>query len=203
MGCTNAAQFERVGEPGSSGPISRQQLKSIIEKQPELWAMAQVNTGASAAEAQDAVLRVVLRRYDLDSDGVLSRKELYAFKRDASLKNARSNLDFFHEVLFAIFDTTQTGQLDEGEFDAFLDVFYEQGSIFAGDGRLPPKEELKMRAYKELDQDGDGMLTVDDLKPLMLGRWCGSPTGSCTPTTCPSESDLSLWTCEWKSETSF
>ena len=55
------------------------------------------------------------------------------------------------------------------ELDKFLDVFYEAGSIFKGDARLPPKEQLRTLIYTKLDQDGDGKLSFEEIHSLISG----------------------------------
>eukprot|EP00666_Eupelagonemidae_sp_cell4sb_P014395 gene14395-10370_t len=79
----------------------------------------------------------------------------------AAARAGQGQLDFFHRCVFAAFDPNGDG------FDAFLDIFYKEGSAFAGDGRLPEKGALRERAYAVLDTNNDGLLAFHELQSLI------------------------------------
>ena len=76
----------------------------------------------------------------------------------------------FHRAVFATFDEDGNSTLDAGELDKFLDTFYEAGSIFKGDARLPEKkEDLKKMVNEKLDADGDGKFSFEEIRSLISG----------------------------------
>ena len=90
--------------------------------------------------------------------------------RTVGARTPQGQLLFFHKTVFTAFDKDANGTLDQSELDAFLDTFYKSGSIFAGDARLPPKEELKKRVNDTLDNDGDGVFTFEEIHSLISGQ---------------------------------
>merc|ERR1712232_1463934 len=48
------------------------------------------------------------------------------------------------------------------------------GSIFAGDARLPAKDVLRRKVWQRLDINHDGMLSFVELKPLLTGAFLKS-----------------------------
>ena len=91
-----------------------------------------------------------------------------AFHRQI-LKDPKGQQRFFHHCVFAAFDADGNGVLDAAELDKFLDVFYEAGSIFKGDARLPEKATLREQIYAKLDGNGDKLLAFDELHSLISG----------------------------------
>ena len=85
------------------------------------------------------------------------------------VKDPKGEQEFFHRTVFQVFDSDGNGYLDSNELDSFLDTFYEVGSIFAGDVRLPPKETLKKRVYDECDKNGDGKLEFEEIRFIISG----------------------------------
>ena len=51
----------------------------------------------------------------------------------------------------------------------FLDTFYDASSIFYRDSRLPPRGELR-HILMELDADGDGMLSFEEMRGIISGK---------------------------------
>ena len=85
------------------------------------------------------------------------------------LEKPNGQQEFFHRTVFATFDTDKSGYLENKELDQFLNVFYQAGSIFAGDVRLPSKVKLKKAVMKQLDTNGDGKLDFAELRTLISG----------------------------------
>ena len=99
---------------------------------------------------------------------MLDRDDFVQFHKQI-VKDPKGQQRFFHMCVFAAFDLDGNGFLDPSELDKFLDVFYQAGSIFKGDARLPPKEELRGLIYSKLDKDGDKLLTFDELQSVISG----------------------------------
>merc|ERR1712039_800688 len=137
-------------------------------KHEELWKMLEVNTGQDPDFCKSIVMEVVMHKCDKNGDGKLTLKEFNSL-HEAVISNPKGQLEFFHEVLFAAYDHTGDSLIDPNELDGFLELFYDKSSIFAGDKRLPPKEELKKRVLAELDKDSDGKLSMNELKPMLVG----------------------------------
>ena len=77
--------------------------------------------------------------------------------------------EFFARTVFAAFDRDGNNELDETELDAFLNLFYEAGSIFYRDKRLPEKSRLR-QLVMECDRDGDGRLSFDEMADVISGK---------------------------------
>jgi len=164
-----AAEFKKY-DSDNSGELSCDQLQALIEQHEELWSMLQVNTDLDASFCKAVVQEVMTHKADHNGNGKLSQKE-FADIYSAVIANPKGQLEFFHEVLFAAYDSSGDGKMTVQDLDHFLELFYEKGSIFAGDKRLPPKDELQQRALDELDRNHDGKLTLSELKPLLVGSF--------------------------------
>ena len=98
----------------------------------------------------------------------MRRSDFVAFRKGV-LNNPKGQQLFFHRCVFAAYDADGNGTLDPDELDNFLDVFYKAGSIFAGDSRLPPKDELRRLIYEKLDANRDGVLNFEEIHGLISG----------------------------------
>lgn len=176
-----------------NGTISRNESAKYIEKNAKLWAMLAVNLNLPEQKCRDIATEVAYKLAKKigknfqscptldaidqpdDDDVVLAEQN-----REPTLKEISRFLDFvqtpsgeqefFHRTVFETYDRDGNGYLDNDELDGFLNVFYEAGSIFAGDARLPPsKFLLKMEVLVSLDTDGDGRLTFPELRSLISG----------------------------------
>ena len=71
------------------------------------------------------------------------------------------------------FDEDWNGVLDCDETDKFLDTCYISGSIFQGDVRLPPKEELKEQIHEKYalanKRDSQRKLSFQEVRGLISG----------------------------------
>lgn len=152
--------------------LNHSEVGVFIQRHPELWAMLGVNLDLSDEKCQeiatDVALRIACNRSDGDvSNRTMNEVEFNNFKRIVA--NPKQQQNFFHQTVFEAFDEDKNGLLDPDEFDKFLDTFYATGSIFRGDGRLPPKEELKEIAYKRWAKDGNRNLNFHAFHMLISG----------------------------------
>ena len=162
MGCANSS-------------VSKDEVEEYIETHASLWAMLSVNLGIGEEECKLIASQVII---DIGTDGRgLKEKDGRQALTSAEwrstkdyLSDPKGALDFFHRTVFGAFDSDKNGVLDRGELDKFLNIYYEGHSIFAGDSRLPPKEELKELVYAELDKNSDGQLEYSELRPLISGK---------------------------------
>lgn len=98
----------------------------------------------------------------------MSKVEFMLFKKNI-VEDPKGQQRFFQRAVFAAYDADQNGTLDAKELTNFIDIFYQAGSIFKGDARLPTKEVLIRTIYKKLDSDGDGLLTFEELSSVISG----------------------------------
>ena len=75
----------------------------------------------------------------------------------------------FHRTVFNAFDADKNGYLDDSELGTFLDVFYQAGSIFKGDARLPSKDVLFEQLKASSEQNG-GHLNFDAMHSMIAGK---------------------------------
>lgn len=99
----------------------------------------------------------------------MSANEFHLFWSEY-IGSPKGQQEFFHRTVFAVFDADGNGYLDPNELDKLLDTFYEAGSIFKGDARLPKdKDTLKRIVTERLDVDKDGKLSFEEIRMLISG----------------------------------
>eukprot|EP00811_Abedinium_folium_P018391 NODE_27319_length_517_cov_4.479487.p2 GENE.NODE_27319_length_517_cov_4.479487~~NODE_27319_length_517_cov_4.479487.p2 ORF type:complete len:153 (+),score=38.56 NODE_27319_length_517_cov_4.479487:57-461(+) len=128
----------------------------------------------TADACKNVATRVCMAKADKNHDGRLSPAEFYSLYNNV-LDNPVAQADFFGEAVFAVFDPNADGVVDKVEFEAFLDLYYKEGSIFAGDSRLPSREKLREAVWERLDTNHDGMLSYQELRPLLKGHFRVDP----------------------------
>ena len=153
--------------------VSYQEIRHFVEKTPSSWAMLQVNLGIPEDECKNVAYHVCLELSSgLPSQEAANKKitkrQFERFKKNY-IDDPKGSQEFFHRTVFGAFDNNQNGVLDKEETDKFLDTFYVTGSIFQGDHRLPEKEVLKELIWKQLDENGDGEFTFDEIRSLISG----------------------------------
>ena len=166
--------------------MSVDEFEGFLHQHAELWAMLGVNLGFDDSKCRAIAAKVALDMFGRESvtssaaDSVggaaadsasltsMNRDEFMKFYKQI-VKDPKGQQRFFHACVFAGFDADGNGVLDPAELDTFLEVFYKAGSIFKGDARLPPKEELRRLIYAKLDRDGDGKLSFDEINSLISG----------------------------------
>ena len=184
MGCHHSAptDAERMDE-NNDGKISRQELFKYIEANANLWAMLAVNLNLPEQQCREIATEVAynlakqIKQRDKtnkqhDQNLALSDREPTVAEIQAFIdfiKDPKGEQEFFHRTVCQAFDLDGNGYLDPDELDKFLDIFYEADSIFKGDARLPPKQELKKRIMTEFDTNGDGKLDFHELQPVISG----------------------------------
>jgi len=159
--------------------VSHQELKEFVKTNPKIWAMLSVNIQIAEEECQDVAFRVALelatgRSGHEAMDAILTKRKFQKFQKKY-IEDPKGHQEFFHRTVFMAFDEDWNGVLDRDETDKFLDTFYISGSIFQGDKRLPEKEELKVQILEQLDENGDGMFSFDEIRSLISGRGDRTP----------------------------
>ena len=169
------SEFNEI-HTGSREGITRDELAVYIEKHAELWAMLSVNLNISEDECKMIATEVAFQMScRIDKNALKKRKsimdvsEFHNFRK-AIIDNPQGQVSFFHRTVFAAFDKDNSGTLNSEELNNFLELFYQADSIFAGDFRLPEKEELKKIIYSKFDKNGDKLLTYDEMHDIISGR---------------------------------
>jgi Ca2+-binding EF-hand superfamily protein len=172
------------------GKISRDELAKFIERNSHLWAMLSVNLNIPEQRCRDIATDVAYQMAKKKtsimsslrdmSESTKAREptvqEFQSFLTMVHPDNPKGQQEFFHRTVFATYDVDGNGYIDNHELDKFLNVFYEAGSIFAGDVRLPDKETLKRNVLHDLDVNGDGKLEFQELRILISGGGAGRST---------------------------
>lgn len=152
----------------------RDEMANYVASKAELWAMLSVNIPSlTEDDCRQIATRVVMELASGVSgpaaqEAELTSRQFHQFKKHYIL-DPRGSQEFFHRTVFAAFDADGNASLDENELDKFLDIFYEAGSIFKGDARLPKKHALKQLIYDKLDTNGDGVFSFDEIRSLISG----------------------------------
>mmetsp|Transcript_19733 Transcript_19733/g.23492 ORF Transcript_19733/g.23492 Transcript_19733/m.23492 type:complete len:186 (-) Transcript_19733:163-720(-) len=172
----NKAMFKDL-DSDNSHTISKDEMSTFIEKHAELWAMLGVNLGIGEDKCREIATNVAYSlACDSKSDNTTSLSENQFLNFTTNYVNSpKGQQEFFHRTVFATFDVDGDNTLDTKELDRFLDTFYEAGSIFKGDKRLPEKEVLRQIVNDRLDKDGDGKLSFDEIHMLISGSADLSP----------------------------
>ena len=178
--CCSAPTEAQLLDTNNDGTISREELSKFIEKNAKLYAMLGVNLNLPEDQCREIATEVAYQLAKRDKlESSLKDYTPEERHREPTVKELQSFLDFvkepqgeqefFQRTVFEAFDADKNGYIDSDELDKFLDVFYEAGSIFAGDLRLPKKSILKKRVMKDLDSNGDGRLEFHEIRSLISG----------------------------------
>jgi Ca2+-binding EF-hand superfamily protein len=183
MGCGSSAPVPSAAalavDADQDGMISKAELGQFIEKNAQLWAMLSVNLNLPEPKCREIATEVAYQMAkkplnmslkDMSAEDKNREPTLDEFQRFLDfVKDPKGQLEYFHRCVFTTYDLDNSGYLDNQELDKFLDVFYEAGSIFAGDARLPDKATLKKNILEQFDEDGDGKLEFQELRTLISG----------------------------------
>jgi Ca2+-binding EF-hand superfamily protein len=195
MGCGSSSSSTLVTTPqalvvdlNQDGRISREELAKFIETNSHLWAMLSVNLNIPEQHCRDIATDVAYQMAkktsnmsslkDMSESTKAREPTVQEFQSFLGMvqNNPKGQQEFFHRTVFATYDVDGNGYIDNHELDKFLDVFYEAGSIFAGDVRLPDKATLKRNVLEDLDVNGDGKLEFQELRTLISGGGAGRAT---------------------------
>uniref|UniRef100_A0ABM0MCX6 Calmodulin-like n=1 Tax=Saccoglossus kowalevskii TaxID=10224 RepID=A0ABM0MCX6_SACKO len=124
-------------------------------------------------------VKAVFNQFDLDGDGVITIKELTeGLKRMNIASTPEEVYMFMREV-----DLDGDGKIDFNEFTIYYVGKQQQklkqqtatDCLFGKEGgKCPSVTELRTR-FAELDADGNGFITLDELKAALINK-----KGSCT-----------------------
>jgi Ca2+-binding EF-hand superfamily protein len=189
MGCGSSkhAISEEVlnVDTNNDGLISRDELSTFIARNEKLYLMLSVNLNIPEAKCRDIATEVAYQMSkrqkremslrDLSESTRLRNPTVQEFQDFLNfLDEPTGQQEFFHRTVVTTYDVDNSGYLESEELDKFLEVFYQAGSIFAGDVRLPEKATLKKEVMKQLDINRDGKLQFSELRSLISG---GAQTG--------------------------
>ena len=187
------AAAAQIVDTNNDGMIQRNELRKYIEKNANLWAMLGVNLNLPETKCQEIATNVAYQMAKLKlsnnntKGGGISGNAYSSFRdmpdtvkqREPTvdefqsfinfISNPKGEQEFFQRTVFATYDKDSNGYLDMNELDSFLDIFYEAGSIFAGDVRLPSKDKLKEQVVETLDKNHDGKLEFQEIRQLISG----------------------------------
>eukprot|EP00934_Nitzschia_sp_Nitz4_P009296 Nitzschia sp. Nitz4//scaffold81_size91200//59768//61012//NITZ4_004991-RA/size91200-snap-gene-0.24-mRNA-1//1//CDS//3329558725//9286//frame0 len=153
--------------------VSHRELHDFFSQTPKTWAMLQVNIGISEEECKMVAFRVGLELTSglhgkQSMEATITQGQFERFKKQY-VDDPKGSQEFFHRSVFAAFDEDHDGILNKKETNAFLDTFYVTGSIFQGDDRLPEKHKLNELILSELDENGDGEFSFEEIRSLIGG----------------------------------
>lgn len=166
---------KEIHDVRTSGNIlfSHGEVHDFLARTPKTWAMLQVNIGFSEEACKMIAFRVCLElasgRHGAESQSTILTQTQFERFQKLYVDDPKGSQEFFHRCVFAAFDEDHDGILNKKETDNFLDTFYVHGSIFQGDDRLPEKDALKSMILKELDENGDGEFSFDEIRSLISG----------------------------------
>jgi Ca2+-binding EF-hand superfamily protein len=157
----------------SSKTACGKEIAEWVDTQAGLWAMLSVNLNISEGRCKFIATRVVMElATGLSGDEAMEKEltpEQFHDFRTKYMKDPKGSQEFFHRTVFAAFDADGNNSLDSEELDKLLDIFYEAGSIFKGDARLPEREDLKKLLYEKLDANKDGKFSFEEIRSLISG----------------------------------
>jgi len=131
--------------------------------------MLAVNCNLDENSCKDIASKVAFRLAGTTAAKGMTLQQFHDF-RITFIENPEGSLEFFQRTVFEVFDKDSNGVLDPRELQAFVALFYEADSIFAGDSRLPAdKEELVRLIRQRFDSNRDGMLSFDELRKVISG----------------------------------
>jgi Ca2+-binding EF-hand superfamily protein len=165
------ASFHAADTSGD-GALARDELLRWIAGHGELWMMLQVNLSLSDAHCREIAVDTAfeITRETRKATGAVELMDAAQFLKFRTIvDDPRGQLEFFHRSVFNAFDGDRNGYLDDSELGAFLDTFYQAGSIFAGDARLPPKEDL-FTQLKESSEAHGGHLDFEAMHAMIAGK---------------------------------
>lgn len=166
----SAQQFRKV-DTNRDSLVDRQEMAAFVKSHAEMWAMLSVNLGLSEDICQETATRVAMelasgKEGNAAQQSPLSESQFHTF-RAKYMVDGKGAQEFFHRCVFASFVKDGKQYLDANEeLDVFLDTFYKSGSIFEGDTRLPPQEELKERITRN---SSSGRLKFDEIRDIIRG----------------------------------
>lgn len=160
------ASFKKADTSGD-GRLETDELAKYIERHGELWMMLAANLSISDDRCKELAVDTAFEIAGEERNGMKSMNINQFIKFRDIVAEPKGQLEFFHRTVFSAFDLDKNGWLDDAELGKFLDTFYETGSIFKDDARLPPKEQL-MQHLKSSSEHGK--INFDVLHSLISGK---------------------------------
>lgn len=184
MGCGKSkpviSQEALVVDRNRDGLISKDELARYVQKNEKMYAMLSVVLSLPQKKCSQIATEVAYQMCKKVSQN-RSLRDLSESEKERSptieefqnlldfLDDPNGQQEFFQRTVFATYDKDNSGYIEPNELDDFLDVFYQAGSIFAGDARLPKKSKLKKEVMLQFDKNNDGKLEFSELRVLISG----------------------------------
>jgi Ca2+-binding EF-hand superfamily protein len=159
--------------------LSLDELGTYVSSHSELWTMLGMSLDLNVKKcielatdvaftlaSGEGVTKPKKNEYYRKKDRELTEAEFTHFHKNYVLDPEGARL-FYLRTIFAAFDVNGDGVLERNELDRFLDVFYEAGSVFKGNKRLPDKKELQRIVIGRLDKNKDGALNFQEMRSLL------------------------------------
>ncbi|KAG0520559.1 hypothetical protein BDA96_08G084800 [Sorghum bicolor] len=122
-------------------------------------------------------LRKVFQMFDKNGDGQITKKELGESLKNLGIFIADEELDATMDKI----DVNGDGCVDVEEFGRLYRSIVEDGPVADADGDKHDEDEDMREAFNVFDQNGDGYITVDELRSVLasLGLKQGRTAEDC------------------------
>lgn len=190
-----SAQHFRALDTNKNNMACHAEMAKYVASRPEMWAMLGVNLDLPEDVCQATATRVVMElasglKGNLAAGKEITEAQFHAF-RCRYMLDGKGAQEFFHRCVFASFDANSDQSLDAEELETFLDTFYKSGSIFEGDARLPPKQELLQRILdNSVGYKKEGKLTFEEIRDLIRGNTSSAKPNAMSNSAAPATSPL-------------
>ncbi|KAJ1265271.1 hypothetical protein BS78_08G065500 [Paspalum vaginatum] len=160
--------------PASSSSLLCHTYQRTRPRQIDLWSM-QEERKALISSMDSSELRKVFQMFDKNGDGQITKKELGDSLRNLGIYIADDELD----ATMGKIDANGDGCVDVEEFGLLYRSIVDEGQGPEGDKH--DEEEEMREAFNVFDQNGDGYITVDELRSVLasLGLKQGRTAEDC------------------------
>ena len=157
--------------------LSKDELHKYIQTHSELWTTLGLQLNLPVKRCMELATDVAFalatgegitkpKTNEFRKQREITQDEFSHFHKNYVME-AKGSHEFFLRTIFAAFDLDGNGVLDRREFNRFLDIFYECGTVFKGRMKLPEKKELMRIVGGRLDKNRDGDLSFGEIRSLL------------------------------------
>lgn len=163
--------FNKLDYDGDKSMQSTE-MEEFIASQDQLWTHLSDKLKLPKVKATRAATRVAMELAtglpaDMAANFPLTKEQFKQFHKDY-IRREEGAEELFQRTVFACFDEDNSGELDEKELDAFLDLVYNTRDVKKGKIALYSKEEMKALVLQNLDNDGGGTLSFNEIRQVLL-----------------------------------